>query len=446
MGTCLPRKGIPDTKGRVRRTQMVHLQPHDGLWGRSVVLQLLAAMVLWLLPAACSHADRVVLVGGDVIEGTITKQTRWVVVLEHEALGRIEIPRSRIASVQIDTLEVEVVLTDGGTIRGKIVAEDESAITVQHKDLGRIIIPRERIVSSEIGFPKAKINLAGGDTVEGKVVERTDYAIVIEHPNLGRLEIPRERIDSLEIEEPEITTEEKPGWFEPQLRKLAARTSRLKEKGWKVSFDLSLDSSSGNTDEQVARFGSHVQRERPRSQSRFDMSYYHKISDGEVSDNKLTLGLGRDWVDPESIWFWFVLGRYDYDEFESWEQRANIQAGPGYHLIQSDDMTLDLRLGLGARREWGSQNNNPKLEALIGSDFQWDISSEQKCVFAPYFFPVVGDLDDYRARVSGEWRFLFDKDMLLSFVIGALYEYQSIVDPGKDHGDLRVYLGLRYGF
>ena len=27
-----------------------------------------------------------------------------------------------------------------------------------------------------------------------------------------------------------------------------------------------------------------------------------------------------------------------------------------------------------------------------------------------------------------------------------LYEYQSLVDSGKDHGDFRTYLGLRYEF
>lgn len=446
MDTCLRSGEIPKTRGYVPNAQPVRQRPLHAFWGRCLVSRLPAAVVIWLLAATFCHADRVVLIGGDVIEGTITRQTKSAVVLEHADLGRMEIPMSRIESVQIDTLEVEIVLTDGDTVRGKIVAEDESAITVQHKDLGRIKIPKERVASSEVGFPEAKIDLAGGDTIEGKVIERTDYAIVVEHPNLGRLEIPRNRIDSLEVKEPEIDSEEKPGWFDPQLRKLAARTSRLKEKGWKFSVDISLDRSSGNTDEQVTRFGSKLQREQPEYISRLDMEYYYKLSEGENTDNKLTVGMGRDWIDPESVWFWFVLGRFDYDEFESWEKRANVQAGPGYHLIKDDDMTLDMRLGLGARREWGSENNNAKLEALTGADFQWDITEKQRCVFAPYFFPVVGDLDDYRARVSGEWRYLFDKDMLLSFVLGTLYEYTSIVDPGKDHGDLRTYLGLRYGF
>ena len=48
--------------------------------------------------ASHGYADKVVLAGGDVMEGAVTKQTNSVVVLEHRDLGRIEIPRERIAS------------------------------------------------------------------------------------------------------------------------------------------------------------------------------------------------------------------------------------------------------------------------------------------------------------------------------------------------------------
>ena len=120
--------------------------------------------------------------------------------------------------------------------------------------------------------------------------------------------------------------------------------------------------------------------------------------------------------------------------------------GPGYHLIKNDDMNLDARLGLGPRKEWGSNNNNMKLEGLLGVDFIWKITDRQEFKFSPYFFPVLGDVGDYRTRISGELRFLFDKDTNLSFLIGALYENQSIVDPGKKNSDMRTYLGLRFGF
>jgi len=360
-------------------------------------LQLLGTVVIWLLASTCSRADKIVLMHGDIIEGVITKQGCSSVVLQHSNLGRMEIPRNRIESLTIDTPYVEVVL-------------------------------------------------AGGDTIEGKLAEQTDLAIALEHRDLGRLEIPRERIDHFGVKEPEFKKEERLGLLDPQLSKLDAKVSRLQKKGWESSVDLSLDSSTGNTDEQSTRFGSHLQREHNEKISTMDLSYYHKIKEGEVSDNKLTLGLGRDWIHPESQWFYFLRGRFDYDEFESWQQRANAQAGPGYYLIKNDEMNLDFRLGLGARKEWGSQNNNAKLEALIGADFEWKITDRQVCDFRASFFPVVGDPDDYRTRFSGEWRFLFDKDMRLSFVIGSLYEYQSVVDPEMEHADLRTYLGLQFGF
>ena len=408
--------------------------------------RLMGAAVIWLMASTCALADKIILTDGDIIEGVITRQGRSAVVLQHSDLGRMEIPRSRIKSLTIDTLDVEVVLTDGDTIQGRLISDDDSGIVLEHRDLGRIEIPRERIVSSTIDAPQATVVLAGGNTIEGTLVERTDLAIVLEHPTLGRLEIPRKRIDSLKVKEPEFKKEERVGWFDPQLRKLGAKVSRLKEKGWEASVDLSLDSSTGNTEEQSSRFGGHLKRELHNRIGMMDLSYYHKIKEGEVSDNKLTLGMGRDWLYPESRWFRFVQGRFDHDEFESWQQRANAQAGPGYHLIQADNINLDVRLGLGPRREWGSENNNLKFEGLIGADFEWKVSDRQICKFSPHFFPVVGDLDDYRGRISGEWRFLFDKDMRLSFLIGALYEYQSVVDPQKNHGDLRTYLGLRYGF
>ncbi|MHC4322678.1 MAG: DUF481 domain-containing protein [Planctomycetota bacterium] len=404
-------------------------------------------MVILLLASTSSHADKIVLNDGDVIEGVVTKQDLTSIVLEHTDLGRMVIPRSRIKSLTIDTPDIEVVLKDGDTIQGRLVKEDESSIVLEHRDLGRMEIPRERIVSSKADVPDATVELAGGDTIEGKLIERSNYAIILEHPNLGRIEIPRERIDSLKIKEPEFKKkEQEAGWFDPQLRKLGAKTSRLREQGWKTSIDFSLDSSTGNTEERAARFGNHTERELIDRRVAIDMSYYTKASRGKVTDNKFTLGIGRDWLYPESVWFWFVQGRYDYNEFESWQQRANAQAGPGYHLVKRDDLKLDGRLGLGLRREWGSRNNNMKLEGLIGADFEWDITEKEKCIFSPYFFPVIGDVEDYRTRVSGEWRFLFDKDMNLSFFIGTLYEYTSIVDQGSKNEDIRIYLGLRFGF
>jgi len=102
-------------------------------------------------------------------------------------------------------------------------------------------------------------------------------------------------------------------------------------------------------------------------------------------------------------------------------------------------------VGLGTRKEWGSENDDFKLEAAEGVNFDWDVTSRQKITASTVVAGVVGDLDDYRARNTAEWQFSFNQDMALRFIAGVEHEYTSVVDPGDRHSDTRVYLGLRFG-
>jgi len=220
--------------------------------------------------------------------------------------------------------------------------------------------------------------------------------------------------------------ENKEKLFEPEFEKLDALAGRLKKGKWSFALDFSINTTSGNTNEETTRLGTHIKRTLPRERMTLDGSYYHKKNRGAITDNEFTIGLLKDWLNPGSRWFFFGTSRYDYDEFESWQQRANIQVGPGYNLIESDNVLLNFRVGAGGRKEWGSQNDNLKLEGLAGIDFE--------C------------FDDYRTRSSLNWRYKLSKELNLSLLLGLLHEYQSIVNPDRDNSDTRVYTGLQIEF
>jgi putative salt-induced outer membrane protein YdiY len=219
---------------------------------------------------------------------------------------------------------------------------------------------------------------------------------------------------------------------------------------WKLSIDFSLNSTTGNTEEQTLRFGLTAGYETPKTRLAIDSSYYFKATSGITTDNKFTLGGRHDWLLPESRWFWFVAGRLDYDQFESWEERVNAQAGPGYHIIQRDDfemeMTWDLYAGIGARKEFGSLNDQTKLEGALGTVYTLQITERQSLQVDVVFFPVLDDWSDYRLRSTGNWRYVLDQDYHLALVIGYLLEYQSIADPGKLNEDFRIWIGIQYSF
>ena len=303
-----------------------------------------------------------------------------------------------------------------------------------------------------------EVVLVGGDVLHGKVLEQSDAAIVLEHSDLGRIEISRERIKSVTLDSPAASEAEAQqsqteaekieggGWLEQRFRKIDSWSSEMKKKGWSFYADLSVDDSSGNTDEQSLRIGAGIKHVLEDRRLAMDLSYFKKVSDGTTTDNKFSYGITRDWLKPESRWFYFAMGRLDYDEFESWDKRAAGHVGPGYNLIKRDKLTVDLRAGAGARKEWGSENDNVRSEGLGGVELSWEITNRQSLNASSFIYPVLSDTDDYRTRTSMDWRFLLEKESKMSFLVGLLHEYQAIVDPGKDRNDLRIYTGIRYEF
>jgi hypothetical protein len=107
---------------------------------------------------------------------------------------------------------------------------------------------------------------------------------------------------------------------------------------------------------------------------------------------------------------------------------------------------LDLRFGAGGRKEWGSQNNNLKLEGLAGFDFAWKISARQSFDTSIHLYPVLTDFSDYRTRSTLNWRYLLSKEVNVNLLFGVVNEYQSVVDPGEEEMDTRVFTGIQMGF
>ncbi|MHC4421119.1 MAG: DUF481 domain-containing protein [Planctomycetota bacterium] len=218
------------------------------------------------------------------------------------------------------------------------------------------------------------------------------------------------------------------------------------ESPWSLTVDFSLNVSQGNTEESDFRFGLNARRLTEETRLRIDSSWYYKRDRSNTTDNKFTLGSRFDWLMPGSPWFYWVGGRFDWDKFESWDQRLSAQTGPGYHIIETDDFLLDVLGGLGTRKEWGSLNDDWKLEASLGLDTEYKINERQSLDFDITYFVDVEEFEDYRTRSTGNWRYAISNDMRLSLLVGYSWEYQNIADPGDKRYDFRFFVGIQYAF
>ncbi|OQY07425.1 MAG: hypothetical protein B6I25_01740 [Planctomycetales bacterium 4572_13] len=302
-----------------------------------------------------------------------------------------------------------------------------------------------------------EVTLKSGDVIHGKVIIQDANSVLLEHADLGPITIPSDKVASVLISDEIIQADEPaepetgppaPSHLvkEPEFDKLKAFSARAKEKGWSSSINASLTSETGNTDERSFRMGFKLGRELSNMKFVSDLAYYNKESDGEKTDDKLTIGLLRDQTFKDSDWFFFMMGRYDYDVFESWRHRVGLHLGPGYKLIQKPDFWMDLRAGPGVRKEWGSDNTDPKFEGIAGTSFEWKPTARQTYSFSTLFYAAISDFSDHRTRTTFDWDYLLSDEINLSFVLGILHEYQSVVDPGKDKNDTRIHTGIRYKF
>jgi putative salt-induced outer membrane protein YdiY len=217
-------------------------------------------------------------------------------------------------------------------------------------------------------------------------------------------------------------------------------------KLWKFTFLLGGALTDGNTENASITSTFTALREDERNRTLFDAGYFFARSNDETSENRFTAGVRHDWLKPGEKVFYFGTARYDYDEFQSWDNRVQAHLGLGYRLLEPPKWKLNLLAGAGALKEFGSDDDDVRPEALFGLEGEWQIADKHTLTFASTIFPDLGDLGEYRWVSSAGWSYLMDEKNRLSLTAGVQYEYDSLVDPGNTHYDLRAFVGQQMDF
>jgi len=288
------------------------------------------------------------------------------------------------------------------------------------------------------------LRLRDGDRLTGTVVRQTNDAVVFDHNVLGRMTVP---LDEIVIDDQDAQRRQLYRDVALAAMQDAADADVVPvEKEWVSYFEFGGAAAFGNSDTQNFNLAFETVRKTETTRTTIDASYYYDASDGDRSDSKFTAGILNDWFFKDSDWLFFATARYDYDEFNSWTQRVQAFAGPGYELIKRDNYDLTLRAGLGATREFNSNDDDVRLDALFGVDVNWKITERQRFHFDSTIFPQLTDLGEFRTLTNAKWSVLVDEESNLSLSIGVQHEYQSIVAPGDEEHDIRITANLRIDF
>lgn len=295
-------------------------------------------------------------------------------------------------------------LTNGDKLSGEIKSENQHSITLHHSVLGDIIIPKKQIAV-----------LPGKDNVtEDSGPDETETAAK-KTASEPKTEVEKTVTATTLVNQPVKKSTRLPGVF---------GTGFL--EGWKHHLAFGVKGEAGNDVSMDLSAAYNTSFESKTHRFNIESAYYYETDEYEKDTNKGHINIVRDWLMPDSDWFVYGYGRYEYDDFKSWEHRVSISAGPGYDFYNEKDLKLNGRIGLGFSKSWGDENDFD-IEGQLGMNWLWRPASLKNQVISSQIiiYPVLNDLGEYRTWMEGKWHFDIDLYRGLGFEVGFEYEYDS---------------------
>jgi hypothetical protein len=268
------------------------------------------------------------------------------------------------------------------------------------------------------------IELVNGDKVSGDLVEQSAERVVLDHPVFGRVVIPIEHVKA-----------------ETPTRGLFG-TSFL--AGWKRTFALGVSGTQGNARNNNVLATLDLDYEDDDKRWNFDAAYRFGSDDGATTDHNAYALLHRDWLLRKSSWFFFANTRFDYDQFKTWTYRANGSGGIGYQFLKRERFELKGLLGPSLTKQWSESDFF--VEALVGLDALWKISKDHSLRLSNTIYPALNDLGEFRNLSTLAWKWKLMEDPGLSLIAGVDNEYESSVESGLKHNDVKYSTSIGIDF
>lgn len=208
-------------------------------------------------------------------------------------------------------------------------------------------------------------------------------------------------------------------------------TSESLLAGWDGSVAFGLTGNSGNTENISLRGTIGAKRASEHMESTLGFLYSYASQDSNSTENRARFDARNDWfIGQDRRWRYFLSGFVEYDEFQDWDLRLGVFTGFGYDLIKNDRTTLTGRAGFGVVTDIGGQNDDVRLEGLLGLDWTHQLNDRNKLYASATYYPDFTDIPEFRVEAKAGWEIKLDETNGMFLKLGVEDRYDS--DPGGD--------------
>lgn len=231
---------------------------------------------------------------------------------------------------------------------------------------------------------------------------------------------------------------------EPAPLPVEAETGLFSE--WNGNISFGLYGSDGNTQRLNLRGEVDGTRETDKNLSRFLGTYSYAEDDGDESENKGQVLGENDFKLEDPSWFIFARAQVEHDEFQDWDQRLSLFAGPGHVFIDNEKTKLTGKVGVGAVREIGGEDDDWRAEGIISAIATHQLTERQKLLGEVDVYPSLEDIQDVRTRSRVVWEVTVDPEVNMSLRAGVEHRYDSAAEGDIKKSDVDYFVMLSWAY
>ena len=330
-----------------------------------------------------------------------------------------------------------ITLSDGSRLIGTVERMGDGKLILVTKFAGTLEIDATQVTLVETE-QKVNVGMTTGDRLVGTI----EWSPAVEHPvvqtELGGLPITTDKIEAIWPEgekSPEVLA------MEEQIAKVQEEMEAQRPR-WTATLEAGLFYTDGNSEIFRASARAEAQRTTVKDLLKFYVSGEYSEEDKERSAHEIKGGAYYEYLFTER---WFAYGRSDleYDEFENLDLRFSTAVGAGYYWLKKPEHELKTRAGIGYLHETymdGLTTNAAQAE--VGLDYRIDITPWMRFTNTSTWYPTFEALRDYRLVSDSAFLFPLGDSDIWKLKLGALYEYDSIPNPGFESLDQTYYANV----
>jgi putative salt-induced outer membrane protein YdiY len=194
---------------------------------------------------------------------------------------------------------------------------------------------------------------------------------------------------------------------------------------WDIGIEFGLNGGEGVNESMSLRSGGHLKRKTRRWKFDTSLAYNKNSANNIETQNNALLDLRVDRRMKESLWSLYFLHQTLYDEFQAYDLRVSANAGVGYRLFDTETIDFLGRFGAGSSREFGGPDEEWAPEALMGLDYEHEITGMQRFSAKVDYYPEWDQFDQYRVVSDVGWEIDLDRPKSLSLKFSVVDRYDS---------------------